>query len=145
MRAYEIGMLRNHLLCLGIGIAMLAPASASANDESAAVSSAERWLQLADGGRYAESWDEAAKLFRGAITKDQWRKSLDAVRKPLGKVVSRKLVSKTYTESLPGAPDGKYVVIQYETSFENKKSAMETVTPMLDEDGRWRVSGYYIK
>lgn len=47
--------------------------------------------------------------------------------------------------SLPGAPDGKYVVIQYDTSFENKKAAVETVTPMLDKDGKWRVSGYYIK
>jgi hypothetical protein len=55
------------------------------------------------------------------------------------------LRSKHYTNTLPGAPDGEYVVIQYETSFENKKSAIETITPMLDEDGRWRVSGYYIK
>jgi hypothetical protein len=45
----------------------------------------------------------------------------------------------------PGAPDGKYVVIRYETSFRNKKAATETVTPMLDADGRWRVSGYFIK
>jgi ribosomal protein S17E len=42
-------------------------------------------------------------------------------------------------------PDGKYVVIKYDTSFENKKSAVETVTPMLDKDGKWRVAGYFIK
>jgi len=53
--------------------------------------------------------------------------------------------STTYTESLPGVPDGKYVVIQYQTSFAKKKAAIETVTPVLDEDGRWRVSGYFIK
>ncbi len=44
-----------------------------------------------------------------------------------------------------GAPDGEYVVIQFETSFEHKRSAIETVTPMMDRDGKWRVSGYYIK
>jgi hypothetical protein len=60
-------------------------------------------------------------------------------------VVARKLKSKQYTRTLPGAPDGEYVVIQYETTFENKQSATETVTPMLDKDGVWRVSGYYIK
>jgi hypothetical protein len=49
------------------------------------------------------------------------------------------------SQSLPGAPDGEYVVIQFATSFENKKSAIETVTPMLDSDGEWRVSGYFIK
>ncbi len=47
--------------------------------------------------------------------------------------------------SMPGAPDGEYVIIQFESSFANKKSAVETVTPMKDENGVWRVSGYYIK
>ncbi|KPJ71393.1 hypothetical protein AMJ52_08655, partial [candidate division TA06 bacterium DG_78] len=63
----------------------------------------------------------------------------------LGKLVSRTVKSAKYTTSLPGAPDGEYVVIQYEASFENKQSAIETVTPMKDTDGAWRVSGYYIK
>ena len=47
--------------------------------------------------------------------------------------------------SLPGAPDGKYVVIQYDTVFENKSSAVETIIPMADPDGAWRVSGYFIR
>jgi len=46
---------------------------------------------------------------------------------------------------MPGAPDGEYVVIQYETEFEKKASAVETVTPERDKNGTWRVSGYYIK
>jgi hypothetical protein len=70
---------------------------------------------------------------------------MQAVRKPLGKLVSRKVKSTSYKTFFPGAPDGQYVVIEFETSFENKKSAIETVTPMMDNDGKWRVSGYYIK
>jgi ribosomal protein S17E len=37
------------------------------------------------------------------------------------------------------------VVIQFKTSFEHNPDAVETVTPMKDSDGQWRVSGYYIK
>jgi hypothetical protein len=37
------------------------------------------------------------------------------------------------------------VVIQYETVFEKKQAAIDTITPMLENDGKWRVSGYYIK
>jgi len=37
------------------------------------------------------------------------------------------------------------VIIQYETSFENKKAAVETVTPMLEADGSWKVTGYFVK
>jgi len=79
------------------------------------------------------------------VSKGQWKSSLEAVRTPLGNVLTRKLKSKQYTKTLPGAPDGEYVVIQYETSFKNKKNAIETITPMMDKDGKWRVSGYYIK
>ena len=46
---------------------------------------------------------------------------------------------------LPGAPDGQYVVIQFDTQFERKRTAIETVTPMLDTDGQWRVSGYFVR
>jgi len=37
------------------------------------------------------------------------------------------------------------VVFQFSTSFENKASAVETVTAMKGEDETWRVAGYYIK
>ena len=60
-------------------------------------------------------------------------------------VVKRTLKSKQYATELPGAPDGRYVVIQFETSFANKRSAVETVTPMKQDDGTWRVSGYFVK
>ena len=46
---------------------------------------------------------------------------------------------------LPGAPDGEYVVFQFDTQFERKRAAVETVTPMRDPDGSWRVSGYFIR
>ena len=46
---------------------------------------------------------------------------------------------------LPGAPDGHYVLLQFETVFANKKSTIETVTFMLEKDGKWKAAGYYIK
>ena len=72
-------------------------------------------------------------------------KNIKPFREPLGKLIERKLKSTQYTTTAPGAPDGQYVIIQFNTSFENKKNAVETVTPMKDKDGKWRVSGYYIK
>lgn len=113
--------------------------------EELAQKAAESWLALTDTGKYAESWDEASSRFKAAVTKDKWISMVAPVRDPLGKVLSRTLKSATYKTSLPGAPDGEYVVIQYDTSFEHKQSAIETITPTLDKDGKWRVSGYYIK
>jgi hypothetical protein len=113
--------------------------------EKGAITASSAWLSLVDEGNYIESWNQASGLFKAAVTKEQWQQSLKAFRPPLGKVVVRKLKSKQYTRALPGAPDGEYVVIQYETTFEKKQSAIETITLMLDKGGIWRVSGYYIK
>jgi hypothetical protein len=113
--------------------------------EKAAQQSAQTWLALVDAGKYGQSWSEAAQLFKQAMTQAQWESAVKAARGPLGKLESRNLQSASYKRSLPGAPDGEYVVIQYATSFENKKSAIETITPMKDKGGVWRVSGYYIK
>lgn len=128
-------------LLLSGGVAM----ASDAGKEAAAVSAAEKWLATIDAGKYAASWNEAAEIFRNAVKQEQWERSMQAVRKPLGRTISRKVQMKVYKTSLPGAPDGEYVVIQFESSFENKKSAIETVTPMMEKDGKWRVSGYYIK
>jgi len=73
-----------------------------------------------------------------------WVQSIKAVRSTMGGLISRSVESAKYATSLPGAPDGEYVVIQFITRFANKKLAIETVTPMKDPDGKWRVSGYYI-
>lgn len=140
-------MTRNVVIGMAIGIALIAGlATAAAPDkEKAAVAAAEKWMVLVDDGKYTESWKEAAEYFRNAVKQEQWEQSLQAVRKSLGKLVSRKVKSKSYKTALPGAPDGEYVVVQFETSFENKKSAIETITHVMDKEGMWRVSGYYIK
>jgi hypothetical protein len=77
--------------------------------------------------------------------KDVFEQQLKAARSPLGAMKSRELDSQKYQTSAPGAPDGKYVIIQFKTSFENKASAVETITPMQDKDGKWRVSVFFIK
>lgn len=132
-------------------IAFLAAVAASGSlyaavkPEDEAQKAAEQWLALVDAGKFADSWKTAAGYFQKAVPQTQWEQTLGAVRTPLGNLVSRKLKSATYTKSLPGAPDGEYVVLQFDTSFANKKVAIETVTPMLDKDGKWKVSGYFIK
>lgn len=137
------------LVLVAVGCGKQAPSGASVESnpaaEKAAVESAQAWLELVDAGNYSKSWDEAAAYFKSAVSQADWEKAIQAVRPPLGKMLSRTIKSRQYATSLPAAPDGEYVVIQYYSTFENKAHAIETVTPMLDKDGQWRVSGYYIK
>src|SRR5208282_2894351 len=110
-----------------------------------AVAAAQKWLALVDAGSYSESWKQAAAFFQGAVTEAAWENSMNTFRKPLGDLVSRQLKSAEPMAEMPGAPDGQYVVMQFETSFANKKSAIETVTFNVEKDGQWKSSGYFIK
>jgi Protein of unknown function (DUF4019) len=122
-----------------------APGCSGAGAPEAAQTAALAWLALVDAGNYPESWNTAAALFKNAVPQSQWVSKVAAVREPLGAVKTRHMASAQSMHSLPGAPDGEYVVIRFTTSFEQKAEATETVTPMKDPDGHWRVSGYYIR
>jgi hypothetical protein len=135
-------------LCILALYLLLSGAVAAAQEVSkgtAAMTAAEKWLALVDGGRYAESWNEASQYFKNAVQQEQWAQSLEARRRPFGRAVSREMKKMTYKTSLPGAPDGEYMVIQFATSFGKKKAAVETVTTMAEKEGTWRVSGYQIR
>lgn len=114
-----------------------------AND-AAAVQAAEAWLKLVDTGQYGASWDQASTMFRKAVPRAAWEKQVSAAREPFGKVLDRKLASKQLMHELPGAPDGTYVVLVFDTRFERKEHGRETVTMALEGE-RFRGAGYFIR
>src|SRR5436309_9015308 len=120
-------------------LAIVSVSSLIAKPEDDAKKSAEEWLSLVDAGRFAESWKAAGSYLQHACAEDLWTRKLDTMRKPLGKLVSRKLESAKYEKPF-FVPDGDYVKLQFATSFENKKQVVETVTPVLQKDGTWKVS-----
>lgn len=139
MKTRHIILMSTLLICLNLNLAW-------ANAEcDKAVSAAKAWLSLIDSGNYSDSWKDASTYFQGAVSEHSWINALVATREPLGKLESRNMLKSQEVTTLPGAPDGKYVVMSFETAFEHKKSAIETVTFMADKDGKWCAAGYFIK
>jgi hypothetical protein len=131
-----------------IALAAATLAHAQENVVSSAAEAAERWLAEVDKGDIAASYDHMAIASRQMMTREQWGMSVKAARAPYGKVESRRMVAAVPTRHLPNAPDGEYVVIQYNTFFDklpDNQKGIETVIPMRDKDGFWRVSGYFVK
>ena len=133
--------------CFVVAAALVAPLAHGQQQDAVrdAVAAADRWLVPADAGDGPATWDQAAAAFQAAVSRADWSTALRQVRQPLGAVTSRTMVSSEFKRSLPGAPDGEYVVIQYDTQFAHKAHAVETVVPMRERDGSWKVSGYFIK
>jgi len=51
----------------------------------------------------------------------------------------------TFTRTLSGAADGRYMVLQYQAAYDNQALATETITAKQEADGSWKVAGYFIK
>ncbi len=120
-------------------------AKAQQKAEVMARQSAKQWLAIVDGGKYAQSWDEASQYLKSSITKDKWAEDLSKARASLGSLKSRKLASAQYKKGLPNKPTAEYVVAVYNSAFQSMPSAAETVFLMRDQDGKWRVAGYLVK
>lgn len=133
------------LLAAAIGFLGSAVLPAQESRTRAAQTSVETWLSLIDSENYAASWETAAGLFKNALTPEKWQAAAQTARRPLGPMKSRVLKSAMSTATLPGAPDGEYVVFQFSTSFERKAAAIETVTAIREPDRTWHVGGYFIK
>lgn len=126
---------------LMVPLAAAQRASAVHKGQEAAVA----WLDLVDSAHYGASWDQAALPLQAAVARAEWEARLRAVRAPLGAVVARRLKLANYTETLPELTAGQSVVLEYETRFENRASAVETVTPVKDARGSWKVGAYSIR
>ena len=129
-------------------IILLIPAfifSQNKKENKKAQMAATNWMAQIDKGEYLESWDNAAQYFQNQILQDRWSAALKASRGPLGNSTSRNINSSEFRSELPGAPDGNYYILTYNSSFENKASAIETITLTKGIDGKWRAVGYYIK
>jgi len=106
---------------------------------------ADSWLALVDQARYNESYDQASQSFKVAVGREEWTQKATAARREAGKLLSRKVTRETEMKNPPHAAPGDYVFIVYRSSFANLKSALETVVPVHEKDGKWRVSNYTIR
>lgn len=138
---------------LGIGmiavVALLWAAESRATEEKATAAkrdgrrAGESWLAVVDQGSYGTSWEQAAARFRQSVPREAWVNTLREKRQPFGAVRSRALQSADYATTLPGAPDGEYVTLRFDTSFEKQSALVETLV-LAPEAGTWRVLGYHV-
>ncbi len=115
-----------------------------AADELAAQRQALGFLGYLDQGRFADSYAYTSMLIRTQLDRDAFSTQIQKTRVNTGALQSRELIDSAYSTTVPGAPEGQYVILHYHASFANRQDAVETVT-LAFAKGYWRVAGYYIK
>ncbi len=118
-----------------------------ANEEVASLVAAReaiaKWTPLLDSGLYEKCWDELAQDPKEKLSRDQWMTYMKGARKPMGDLRVRKEIKATYIKSLK--PDQDRAFIQFEASFNNRASVVETFGLTREKDGQWRVGSYFPK
>lgn len=112
--------------------------------QDSAEAAAEDWLALVDSAAYDDSWQKAAPVFQSGIGQDQWAQTLQQVSAQVGSIENRMLQDSQYRTTLPNAPEGEYVVLQYVSSFERLPQAMEMVVMTKTGVGDWQAAGYQV-
>jgi uncharacterized protein DUF4019 len=115
-----------------------------AAEESAAQRQALGFLGYLDQGRYADSYAYTGMLLRTQVDREAFAAQIEKARAGTGALQGRELIDANYDTSVPGAPQGQYVILHYHANFANRQDAVETVTLAMAK-GYWRVDGYYIK
>jgi hypothetical protein len=115
-----------------------------AAEELAAQRQALGFLGYLDHGRYADSYSYTGMLIRNQLDREAFASKVEQARANAGALQSRELVDAGYTTSVPGAPEGQYVVLHYHSSFAKRPDTLETLTLALAK-GYWRVDGWFIK
>jgi len=117
----------------------------SPRDDRETIEAAQTWLALVDAGKFGLAWDDASPHLKSVVTRAKWIAGMSEARKPFGKLKERTPARFARSHSMPGAPEGDYSIIEFETEFANGKRATEQIIWMLGDNGVWRVSGYYIR
>jgi hypothetical protein len=113
-------------------------------DEQAAERQALGFLGYLDQGRFADSYDYTGMLIRAQVDRASFTSQIEKARAGVGAMQARDLIDAAYSTTVPGAPEGQYVVLHYHTNFANRHDVVETLT-LAFAKGYWRVSGYYIR
>ena len=150
MKRRMVSRCRSALLgILGLAVALAGtPAIADEEaDRTAAVTAAKEeathWLDALDAGRHAESWNDAAAVMKEGRNQQDWTHDVITSREALGKSVTRELQRASFSTTVRGAPEGKYVTVVYLTKFAHAPLVNETILVKL-EDSHWRIAGYSI-
>lgn len=140
------------VICAFLLLALAPFAAVHAQDEVKKPENAEKqaeragveWLRLLDRNDMDTAWDRTSSELHESISRDQFKEQMQLMREGLGPIITRRLDSATYRTSVPGAQEGQYVVLVFNSRFKDKGRAREVLTMSYNKD-KWEPAGYFVR
>ena len=109
------------------------------------VSQVGSYLELLDQDRYEEAWLTMSDLFQALNDQAQWQSRQQVIRTVYGQLLSREFLRINNRQGYSHSPDGKYVIVQYKSIFQNKADTYETVVLDCRNDLSCSVREYVLR
>ncbi|WP_435418998.1 DUF4019 domain-containing protein [Parerythrobacter aurantius] len=135
-----LGLLPNSLAGTNAATEDAQAEQAAVAAENEIVLAAQEWLALVDAHDWGGSWAATGKQFRELNTRQKFAETAESVQPKLGATLSRTFLSQ---EFVPAPPAG-YESVKFRTQFVAKPDTVETLALQQEEDGKWRVVGYWL-
>lgn len=107
--------------------ALVMPSVASSLTQAQAENQARLFLQQLDNGLMHSAWQEMSPLFQVLSDQADWKLRQQVIRTAYGALFSRELKDVSYRATFSQSPDGQYVITRFQSSYQNKAEARETV------------------
>lgn len=113
------------LIILIVGIAI--PVSAEPLSQAEAEDQARDFLLFLDQGQQDQAWFAMAPTFQALNDQAHWQSRQQVIRATYGSLAFRELRGVRYRQTLNLSPDGDYVLVQFQSSYQHKAETVETV------------------
>ena len=104
-------------------------------DRQQATGTARRFLEHLDRQEVETAWLLMTPHFRDLHDALTWQEEQQTLRRVYGPLISRSSKAFSCQETFYHAPDGNYAIVQFDSTFQNKRKAIETVILDLREPG----------
>lgn len=125
-----------------------APAAAARNDAgiepNAVRDAALRMARIVDSGQAGQLWDGGSPVIKRTASRDAFVANTAAKRKGFEQPVAREWAAITRQQG-GTLPPGKYMSVEFLTSFPGNRVLRELISFRQDEDGTWRFVGYAVQ
>ena len=100
------------------------------------------WLNNINHTQYENAYELLSKEVKVMVEKEHWISLINELMLEFGNLESRTVKQKYFQSQIEGMEDGFYVVIEYDSQYENTKDHTEHLLLKQNDKAKWEVANY---
>ena len=100
------------------------------------------WLNNINHTKYENAYELLSKEVKVMVEKEHWISLINELMLEFGNLESRTVKQKYFQSQIEGMEDGFYVVIEYDSQYENTKDHTEHLLLKQNDKAKWEVANY---